>query len=503
MRLEKDATDVMIGPNTQTTTAIEQITYDAKGQKLALKLGNDAVTRYTYDPNTFRLTHLFTRRPASFTGDCASGTADDPRPQRPCGVQNLHYTYDPVGNITHIQDDAQQTIFFDGAMVEPSNDYVYDALYRLITATGRETAQGGDAARDGKDADYAHGFPVTDQTLRIYTESCAYDSVGNFVTFSHVILGDSTNTWTRQYAYAFDDSTQPASNRLWKTWTGTKDWDQTPVEKRAKYSHDPHGNMLNLASTDPQFNLRWDHRDMIRNLDLGGGGQAYYQYDSGKQRTRKIIARNPPDNSSHTIKEERIYLGGYELYRRYTGDPNDPIEEIESHHLFAGRGATRAAGRRCPHRRRSHASAPGRMVGPGESANPLSLSVRQSPRLCLSRTRRSSRLNHFIRGVSSVGTSAFRAMSSTGLNALPPKRYRYTGKERDEESGLNYHGARYLIPWLGRWASTDPSGTSDGINIWQFVHGNPVHLRDANGKFAGPDVFSFLTGRSTTEDSEG
>src|SRR5262249_62297314 len=27
---------------------------------------------------------------------------------------------------------------------------------------------------------------------------------------------------------------------------------------------------------------------------------------------------------------------GYELYRRYTGDPADPIEEIESHHLFEG-----------------------------------------------------------------------------------------------------------------------------------------------------------------------
>lgn len=36
------------------------------------------------------------------------------------------------------------------------------------------------------------------------------------------------------------------------------------------------------------------------------------------------------------------------------------------------------------------------------------------------------------------------------------KRYRYTGKERDEESGLYYHGARYYIPWLARWVSTEP-----------------------------------------------
>ena len=53
-------------------------------------------------------------------------------------LQNLHYTYDPAGNITHIQDDAQQTIYFRNKRVEPSNDYTYDALYRLIEATGRE-----------------------------------------------------------------------------------------------------------------------------------------------------------------------------------------------------------------------------------------------------------------------------------------------------------------------------------------------------------------------------
>ena len=43
-----------------------------------------------------------------------------------------------MGNITHIRDDAQQTIYFRNKRVEPSADYTYDALYRLIEATGRE-----------------------------------------------------------------------------------------------------------------------------------------------------------------------------------------------------------------------------------------------------------------------------------------------------------------------------------------------------------------------------
>ena len=42
------------------------------------------------------------------------------------------------GNITHIRDDAQQIIFFRNQRVEPSAYYIYDAIYRLIHATGRE-----------------------------------------------------------------------------------------------------------------------------------------------------------------------------------------------------------------------------------------------------------------------------------------------------------------------------------------------------------------------------
>ena len=53
-------------------------------------------------------------------------------------MQNLRYTYDPAGNLMHNRDDAQQTVYFRNRRVEPSAEYTYDALYRLIEATGRE-----------------------------------------------------------------------------------------------------------------------------------------------------------------------------------------------------------------------------------------------------------------------------------------------------------------------------------------------------------------------------
>ena len=52
------------------------------------------------------------------------------------------------------------------------------------------------------------------------------------------------------------------------------------------------------------------------------------------------------------------------------------------------------------------------------------------------------------------GTTAYQALSKAIKTAA--KRYRYTGMERDEENGLEYHSARYYLVSLGRWLSPDP-----------------------------------------------
>jgi RHS repeat-associated protein len=74
--------------------------------------------------------------------------------------------------------------------------------------------------------------------------------------------------------------------------------------------------------------------------------------------------------------------------------------------------------------------------------------------------------------------------TSFGSHAL--KRYRYAGKERDEESGLYYVGSRYYAPWLARWTSPDPAGPVDGPNLYAAFRGNPVTLRDPTGTQSEP-----------------
>lgn len=72
------------------------------------------------------------------------------------------------------------------------------------------------------------------------------------------------------------------------------------------------------------------------------------------------------------------------------------------------------------------------------------------------------------------------------FKVVSQKRYRYTGMERDEETGLQCHGVRYYATWLGRWTSADPIGLGDGVDRFAYCHGNPVILRDPTGMDDAP-----------------
>ena len=77
------------------------------------------------------------------------------------------------------------------------------------------------------------------------------------------------------------------------------------------------------------------------------------------------------------------------------------------------------------------------------------------------------------------GGSSFRA--ARGNVDASAKRYRYSGKERDDETGLHYYGARYHAAWLGRWTSTDPAGFVDGTNLYRHVANSPTVFVDRRG----------------------
>src|SRR5258708_8796952 len=67
--------------------------------------------------------------------------------------------------------------------------------------------------------------------------------------------------------------------------------------------------------------------------------------------------------------------------------------------------------------------------------------------------------------------------------------YKFTGKERDAESGLDYFGARYLSSGMGRFTSPDPmlnSGRPNEPQSWNrysYVRNNPLARIDPTGLY--------------------
>src|SRR5262249_53112288 len=96
------------------------------------------------------------------------------------------YYYDPVGNITAIVDDAQHTVFHANQQIDPVSTYVYDAVYRLITATGREHPALS-AAGSCSDSDRFVPLPALNdgQALQNYTQRYRYDTSGNLHQIAH------------------------------------------------------------------------------------------------------------------------------------------------------------------------------------------------------------------------------------------------------------------------------------------------------------------------------
>ncbi|MCW7498431.1 hypothetical protein ND860_17980 [Leptospira levettii] len=63
-------------------------------------------------------------------------------------------------------------------------------------------------------------------------------------------------------------------------------------------------------------------------------------------------------------------------------------------------------------------------------------------------------------------------------------KFKYTGQEEDQESGLLYYNARYYDPGLGRFISNDGmvfANKEQGMNRMMYVEGNPVSWRDVSG----------------------
>ncbi len=402
--------------------------YNAWGVTLQVRLGNGVVHTYEYEATTQRLQRLSALRESDSTT-----------------LQNLRYTYDPVGNITRIEDVAQSTRYMRNQRVDPVTVYEYDACYQLLSATGRESAQ---AKQQGPALPGLQNFD--DTQLVNYTRRYTYDSSGNLFKIQH----------TGAQNYTLNMTVAVHSNGV-----VPEEWEATPEQVDSYF--DASGNLKQLQAGQP---LTWNERDQLsRVVQIDRPSNAddeRYIYASESRRVRKVRCWLA-GNQQH--KEEVRYLPGLEWREQRQADINDENtarvnESLQVLSVDAGGVFLRLL----------H----------WEIGQPEDITNDQA-RYSLDNHLGSSTLELDGEGNKLTyeeyypfgGTAIWTAKSQIEAKY---KYVRYSGKERDA-TGLYYYGYRYYAPWLGRWLNPDPAGTVDGLNLYRMVRNNPVLFKDADG----------------------
>jgi RHS repeat-associated protein len=414
-------------------TVVDSARYDVRRRTEQVAYGPGgatAQTAYAYDDLTHRVMRISTVA-------------------RNQSLQDLRFVYDAVGNVLVTRDLAQSTAYFRNSVVGADREYTYDDLYRLTGATGRELAGTAYPTADASRRPPVRDLPDPNDLAAVvrYEESYDYDSGGNLTRLRHAQKVNGGATWVRDLTPA------AGSNRLAATAVSGD------VVSSDALAHDARGQLTQLG----YLSFDWSWQNQPATAVVGGNVTAYYHYDAAGNRVRKVVV-------SGANVAERRYLGGCEL---------DTVSVNG-----AAREATRTL--RVPSGDRIVALLEQSTMEDGQPVQ----------RAWVSRYQLGDQLDSTTVELDDAGspltyeefhpygTSAyFASRASAGVSL---KRYRFSAKERDEETGLNYHGARYYAPWLGRWLSPDPSGLVDGTNLYAYTRGNPVCRHDPGGRQTKP-----------------
>lgn len=437
-RLAYDVSGMMLGSWLTLKGGIEKIivkslTYSAAGEKLREEHGNGVVTTYSYEPETQRLLRIKTQR---LIGHILGAKI----------LQDLRYEYDSVGNVLKISNDAEETRFWRNQKVVPENTYVYDSLYQLVSATGREMAN---TKQQNSNLPFPTvPFPSDNSAYTNYTRTYTYDKAGNLTQVRHSAPATSNN-------YTTNITVSNSSNRsVQSTLT------ESPSDVDSFFTVGGQQEQL-----QPGQQLAWTPRNELLKVtpvirDSGIDDTESYRYDGGSQRLQKV-SRQKTANSVQTLKV--LYLLGIELHTTTLGET-----QTESLQVLTIGEAGRAQVR----------------VLHWERGKPEGISNDQI-RYSYDNLIGSSSLE--INNTGNVlsmeeyypygGTAILMARNEIEVSY---KTIRYSGEERDA-TGLYYYGYRYYQPWIGRWLSSDPAGTIDGLNLFRMVRNNPVNFFDSNG----------------------
>ena len=501
---------------------VSKIGYDKFEQRTYLKYCNGAETFYTYDPQRRRLQNL--------TVNSAGST-----------IMNNAYTYDAVSNVLSVVNGASvpQSGKAGGQM---AHTYTYDALYRLVSATGTYTGA------DNKTASYtlAMGY---DNMHRITSKR-------QILTQNNVQFNGTLNAgYDLSYTYGTDTGKkfQLANVKDVNYLTEETPSESENVNNNHAYEYDANGNLVyvNTSRTkkdgiadekSTERKLKWDEENRLLASDDNGFVTNYW-YDADGERTVKtsgesdqvyvnsefaggrtntakfslyvspyLVANQGGRYTKHIyIGSQRVVskIGDFDSYgsdpRRiqYAGSETDglsvdyKVKYAQQLQVIKDNYATFAV----PYNGEDNNDY---VDGKGFCCNDGSLEAAQS------RVMARAMKNNFQEGDTyekmqfyyhpdHLGSSSyitnldgevvqhieyvpFGEVFIEERNNIWNTPYLFNAKEFDEETGLYYYGARYYDPRVSLWISTDRFEEKyPNVTAYSFTANNPMKFLDING----------------------
>jgi RHS repeat-associated protein len=438
--------------------------------------------------------------------------------------QDLEYRYDRVSNITSIADLRDPATVRDWSAEPTSYSHEYDSLYRLLTATPEYKT-------------LHNGIPRVEKSLatRAGRQSWTYDDLGNMATWNEFaptcevetpICIQSQHSFESFYRFDLGQIVNGIDLRR-----AGIEVDGEPARPHAMYgavdrddksyltvAYDAAGNMKKLevykgcvscdgksnACTHPcaeatAFLYTWDELGQLAAAQKfeaanakvfeGEFDKAYnlsthlsYTYDASGARVVKNNELTPDETALYVASDFEIRAAEWDKHeQRFKGG------EVTK---YAFAGEHRAA--------RIVEKQDGTEIPGFAEQDGLYIYLNISNHLSSNSVTLDFLNGEVVHAQSELAFGGDDAEISQ--NGFEPN-YEFTGKEKDDDIGLYYHGARYYNPLLARWTAADPlfvnninASASDygQASVYSYVSASPINLVDPSG----------LEGKSSSSDDE-
>jgi RHS repeat-associated protein len=412
-------------------------------------------------------------------GTNTSGTA---------GLQRVHFSYNIRGWLTDINQianlsqgtDPQDLFAFkiNYTTVQNQTGYTGASLYNgNISETYWRCATDNKIRKYGykydhlnrlKDAIYM--LPNT-TVLGNFNESMTYDKNGNILTLDRT--GKDENiplTPIDKLTYNYEVNT----NKLIKVddATNMQDGFENLANLPIEYEYDANGNMLKDQNKKITNNIVYNHFNLPIKITFASSNSITYLYNALGQKLEKKIT------SSSVVTTD--YLDGFQ----YTGMNLDYFPHAEGYVAYKG------SGYRYVFQYKDH-------------LGNVRLSYTDSNNDGTIASTEILDENHYY----PFGLKHKRSYpTSTNTSFAEGNKYKYNGKELQDELGLNIYdyGARNYDPALGRWMNIDPlAETSRRFSPYTYALNNPVYFIDPDGMQATDGIYINENGDKIGEDSKG